>query len=182
MRCICAAPWPVCWNARTGDGLPGPLRMARATKNSISGGRLESEPRMTGLWRRRLDIAQGRGTVTHAARSGPMLRPSRGGGGRPHEGPAQARRELQRSHLEARRIENKRPKKSCASRPAAQFGGLEGEASLASCRRCRTRADPPEYLWPHCAIGRGRVAAHPDSLSSRTTCSACRRADRETLL
>jgi hypothetical protein len=36
----CAASWPVCRNARTGDGLPGPLRMARATKNSISGGRL----------------------------------------------------------------------------------------------------------------------------------------------
>ena len=55
--------------------------------------------------------------MADAARSEPMLHPSRGGGGRPHEGHAQARRELQRSYLEARRIENKRPKISCASRP-----------------------------------------------------------------
>ena len=46
---LCAASWPVCRNARTRDGLPGPLRMARATKNSISGGLLGSEPQMTGL-------------------------------------------------------------------------------------------------------------------------------------
>jgi hypothetical protein len=37
------------------------------------------------------------------SRSGPMLHPSQGGGDRSHEGHAQARRVLQRSHLEARR-------------------------------------------------------------------------------
>jgi hypothetical protein len=63
--------------------------------------------------------------MADAPRSEPMLHPSRGGGGRPHEGHAQARRELQRSYLEARRIENKRPKISCASEPAAQFCELE---------------------------------------------------------
>ena len=49
VRRIYAASWPVCRKARTGDSLTGRLRMARATKNSISGGRFESEPRMTGL-------------------------------------------------------------------------------------------------------------------------------------
>jgi hypothetical protein len=49
VRCICVASRPVYRNAGTGYGLPGPLRMARATKNSISGGLLGSEPRMTGL-------------------------------------------------------------------------------------------------------------------------------------
>jgi hypothetical protein len=85
-------------------------------------------------------------------------------------------RELQRSHLAARRIENERPKISCASRPAAQFGGVEREASSASCRRCRNRADPSEYAWLGCAIGHGLAAAHPDSLSSRPACPACRQA------
>jgi hypothetical protein len=46
--------------------------------------------------------SQGRSAVAHAARAGPMLHPSRGGRGRPHEGHAQAFRELQRSHLAAR--------------------------------------------------------------------------------
>ena len=36
--------------------------MARATKNSISGGLLGSEPQMTTRLRHRLDAAQGRGT------------------------------------------------------------------------------------------------------------------------
>src|SRR5580693_7206267 len=38
-----------------------------------------------------------------------MLHPSRGGGGRPHEGHAQARRQLQRSHLAAGRDRGGRP-------------------------------------------------------------------------
>ena len=77
--------------------------MARATKNFISGGLLGSEPQMTGLCRHRLDVAQWRGTMTHATRSAPMLHPSRGGGGgRPHEGHAQAQLELQGRHPEAR--------------------------------------------------------------------------------
>ena len=42
--------------------------MARATKNSISGGLLGSEPQMTRLRRHRLDAAQGRGTMAYAAR------------------------------------------------------------------------------------------------------------------
>ena len=49
VRRICGASRPVCRNARTGDGLAGQLRMTRATKNSISGGPLGSEPQMTGL-------------------------------------------------------------------------------------------------------------------------------------
>jgi hypothetical protein len=54
-------------------------------------------------------------TLLKGAARGPMqrdrgqwLHTSRGGGGRQHEGHALAQRELQRSHLEARRIENKR--------------------------------------------------------------------------
>jgi hypothetical protein len=45
VRRICAATRPVCRNARTGNDLPRPSRMARATKNSISGGSLGSEER-----------------------------------------------------------------------------------------------------------------------------------------
>ena len=77
VRRICGVSWPVCRNARTRDGLPGQLRMARATKNFISGGLLGSEPQMTRLRLHRLDAAQGRGTMAYAARSGPMLHPSR---------------------------------------------------------------------------------------------------------
>ena len=88
VRRICGVSWPVCRNARTRDGLPGQLRMARATKNFISGGLLGSEPQMTRLRLHRLDAAQGRGTMAYAARSGPMLHPSRGRGGRPAQGPA----------------------------------------------------------------------------------------------
>jgi hypothetical protein len=47
-------------------------------------------------------------TVAHAARSGPMLHPSRGGCGRPHAGHAQGWRELQPSHPAALRT-NIRP-------------------------------------------------------------------------
>src|ERR1700733_4453790 len=75
--------------------------MARATKNSISGGPLGCEPQMTGLRHDRLDVAQGRGTMADAAWSGPMLHPSRGGGSRPHQGDAQAQGELQGRHPEA---------------------------------------------------------------------------------
>ena len=57
---------------------------------------------MTRLRRHRLDAAQGRGTMAYAARSGPMLHPSRGGDGRPHEAHAQAQLELQGRHPEAR--------------------------------------------------------------------------------
>jgi hypothetical protein len=53
---------------------------------------------------------QGRGTVAHATRSGPMLHPSRGGGDRPHEDHAQARGELQPRHLAARRTGGQRSK------------------------------------------------------------------------
>jgi hypothetical protein len=96
--------------------------------------------------------------MADAARSEPMLHPSRGGGGRPPEGRAQARRELQRSHLEARRIENKRPKMSCASGLTARFCDLERVLSrpsaahwqvhvagvaMVSCRPIRTFKDGP---------------------------------------
>ena len=48
VRRICGVSGPVCRNACTGDGVAG-RRMAKATKNSISGGLLWSEPQMTGL-------------------------------------------------------------------------------------------------------------------------------------
>jgi hypothetical protein len=92
------------------------------------------------------------------------LHPSRGGGGRPHEAHSQAWRELQRSHLAARRIEDKRLKMSCATGPAVQFCELEGE-QLSELIRRRTRADPSEYTWPRCAIGRGPGPAHSAPLS-----------------
>ena len=50
----------------------------------------------------RLDAAQGRDTVAHATWAEPVLHRSRGGGGRSHEGHAEARRELQGRHPEAR--------------------------------------------------------------------------------
>jgi hypothetical protein len=48
-----------------------------------------------------------------------------GGCDRPHEGDAQAWRELQRSHLAARRIEDKRPKITCTGRLNAHVCELE---------------------------------------------------------
>ena len=56
----------------------------------------------------------------HAARSGPMLHPSRGGRGRPHEGHARAGREPQPGHLAARRTGDKRSKIGCAAIPVSQ--------------------------------------------------------------
>jgi hypothetical protein len=42
-------------------------------------------------------------TAADVTRAGPMLHPSRGGGGRPHQGHAQTQRELQGPHPQARR-------------------------------------------------------------------------------
>ena len=61
---------------------------------SISGGLLGSEPQMTRLRRHRLDAAQGRSTVAYAARSGPMLQPSRDDGRRA-QGSARPGRKLE---------------------------------------------------------------------------------------
>jgi hypothetical protein len=42
-------------------------------------------------------LPKGAARVAHAAQAGPMFYPSRGGGGRPHEGYAQARRTMTRN-------------------------------------------------------------------------------------
>ena len=106
----------------------------------------------------------------------------RGGGDRPHEGHAQAWRELQRNHLAARRIKDKRRK--CAVRIAgcAVLPARAGEQLSYLTRRCRARADRSEDAQLGCLIGRGLGAAHPNSLSSRPAWRGCRQAACKSLL
>jgi hypothetical protein len=95
---------------------------------------------------------------------GQWLHPSRGGGGRPHQGHAQTPATAAASHLAARRIGISNL--GCASRPTAHFCAPQRGTSASWPAAVGLSLIHQNALGLGCAISRGSGTAHPDSPSA----------------